>query len=158
MTELKIVRKKFWREKQKRIDNTYVSVAALEMPEVDRYAYGLPAEGKEYTYIKQPTKEQTKEKIQRKWEHSKQKATSIVKMLALTRKLEKSKTLPILKPLTSQGKKKDGLLQRIEDISVDDSMEMNGSEQMHELKALMETASEVSSIGEDSDSEVGSDV
>ncbi len=105
LAELKKVRKRYWKEKQQRVNKTYVSVAALEMPEVDRYAYGLPAEGKEYTNIRPANSAEVKEKLMKKWESSKKKASAIVKMLDMTKKLRKSKTLPMLKPLTSHGSK-----------------------------------------------------
>ena len=105
MKELSNVRTKYLKEKKKRVRTTYVSVAALEMPEVDRYAYGLPADGKEYTILKsRPNK--TKLNIAEKWKESMHKARSIVKVLALRDKVERTMTLPILKPLTSHAKRK----------------------------------------------------
>ena len=108
MKELTNVRDRFWKEKKKRVKNTYVSVAALEMPEVDRYAYGLPADGKEYTFVKKRTM-QSKSNTAEKWNESMQKARSIVKVLGLREKVERTMTLPILKPLTLHSKSKTNL-------------------------------------------------
>ena len=105
MKELANVRNRFWKEKKRRVRNTYVSVAALEMPEVDRYAYGLPADGKEYTISKKKTVK-IKSDPTDKWNLSMQKARSIVKVLALREKVERTMTLPVLKPLTSHRKRK----------------------------------------------------
>ncbi|XP_065071323.1 uncharacterized protein LOC135695997 isoform X2 [Rhopilema esculentum] len=104
MNELKNVRKKFWSEKKKRVSSTYVSVAALDTPEVDRYAYGLPEEGKEYTFVKKSFVK-SKTEYKDKWDKSVQKAKSIVKLLDLKEKVKQTRTLPILKPLTSQSKR-----------------------------------------------------
>ena len=104
MNELKNVRKKFWSEKKKRVSSTYVSVAALDTPEVDRYAYGLPEEGKEYTFVKKSFVK-SKTDYKDKWDKSVQKAKSIVKLLDLKEKVKQTRALPILKPLTSQSKR-----------------------------------------------------
>eukprot|EP00794_Sanderia_malayensis_P005130 gene5130-5778_t len=103
VTELRKVRKRYLREKQKRVNTTYVSIAALEMPEVDRYAYGLPAEGKEYTLLRPSKTLEAKEMVRKKWESSIKKTNALVKMIDLSKKIEKSRTLPILKPLPSNA-------------------------------------------------------
>lgn len=121
MKELANVRNRFLKEKQKRVRNTYVSVAALEMPEVDRYAYGLPADGKEYKFTKKKNVK-NKASIEGRWQDSMQKARSIVKVLALREKVARTMTLPILKPLTShKNRKKD--VNRPDDTVLEDSVD-----------------------------------
>ena len=158
MKELSNVRNRFWKEKKKRVRTTYVSVAALEMPEVDRYAYGLPADGKEYTIVKKrPVK--TKSNAAQKWKESMQKARSIVKVLALRDKVERTMTLPILKPLTSHSKRKKGA-NKVENLEENKSNDINSVEMQNDVndnetknedfdetglnaaKALLETMSE----------------
>ena len=106
LKELKDLRDKYFNEKQRRVNRTYVSLAALEMPEVNRYAYGLPPEGKEFTYIKIPSKANTKEKYKKLWKQTMKKASSVAKMLQLSNSFENSGPLPVLKlkrPKTRKG-------------------------------------------------------
>jgi len=162
MAELSNVRNKFWKEKKKRVRTTYVSVAALELPEVDRYAYGLPADGKEYTIItKKPAK--SKSNAAERWKASMCTAKSIVKVLALRDKVERTKTLPILKPLTSHSKRRKGV-NKIEDFddtelndtyndelaNLEDDGEANNVDatetKLSAAKALLELTSDLSSL------------
>lgn len=104
MGELKTVRQKFMKEKKKRVSSTYVSVAALETPEVDRYAYGLPEDGKEYTLVKKNSF--VKASYKKKWDESVQKAKTIVNAFDIRGKLERTMTLPVLKPITPRLSRK----------------------------------------------------
>ncbi|XP_031564395.1 uncharacterized protein LOC116299824 isoform X2 [Actinia tenebrosa] len=92
--ELKRVRDRYFKDKQRRTKHSHISLNALETPQVSRHAYGLPEEGKEFEETTLARK--TEKRLQDIWKKAVRRAIVIDKMINSNKKaLEPS--LPLIR-------------------------------------------------------------
>lgn len=82
--ELKRVRDRYFKDKERRTKHTHISLNALETPQVSRLAYGLPEEGKEFEDTKLARK--TEQRLQEIWKKAVRRAIVIDKMINSNKK------------------------------------------------------------------------
>lgn len=78
-SELKRLRDRFSKDKERRHRRSYVSANALECPRVSRQAYGLPEDGQEYT--QSGVTEHAQQKLRDIWKNAMKRAALVDKMI-----------------------------------------------------------------------------
>lgn len=84
--ELKRVRDRFSKDKERRHRSSYVSVNALECPQVSRLAYGLPEDGQEYR--QSGVTQHAQEKLRDIWRNAMKRAALMDKMISIRTKVK----------------------------------------------------------------------
>lgn len=82
--ELKRVRDRYFKDKERRTKHSHISLNALETPQVSRHAYGLPEEGKEFEETKLASK--TEQRLQEIWRKAVRRAIVIDKIINSNKK------------------------------------------------------------------------
>ena len=83
-SELKRVRERFSKDREHRRKNSYVSLSALECPQVSRQAYGLPEDGHEYR--QSSVMQHAQEKLRDIWKNAMKRAVIVDKMIGVMKK------------------------------------------------------------------------
>lgn len=78
-SELKRVRDRFSKDRERRRKCSYVSVSALECPQVSRQAYGLPEDGHEYRHS--GVTQHAQQKLRDIWKNAMKRAAIVDKMI-----------------------------------------------------------------------------
>ena len=92
-SELKRVRDRFSKDRERRRKCSYVSVNALECPQVSRQAYGLPEDGHEYRHS--GVTQHAQQKLRDIWKNAMKRAAIVDKMINVRTKEKES--LPEIK-------------------------------------------------------------
>lgn len=92
-SELKRLRDRFSKDKERRHRRSHVSVNALECPQVSRHAYGLPEDGHEYT--QSGVTQHAQQKLRDIWKNAIKRAALVDKMISIRTKEKAS--LPEIK-------------------------------------------------------------
>ena len=83
-SELKRVRERFSKDREHRRKSSYVSLSALECPQVSRQAYGLPEDGHEYR--QSSVMQHAQEKLRDIWKNAMKRAVIVDKMIGVMKK------------------------------------------------------------------------
>ncbi|XP_078357718.1 uncharacterized protein LOC144642595 isoform X3 [Oculina patagonica] len=83
-SELKRLRERFSKDKERRHRRSHVSVHALECPRVSRQAYGLPEDGQEYT--PSGVTQHAEQKLRDIWRNAMKRAALVDKMINVRKK------------------------------------------------------------------------
>lgn len=83
-SELKRVRDRYSKDRERRYRRSHVSLSALEMPQVSRHAYGLPEDGHEYSHSS--VVQHTQEKLRDIWQNAMKRAAIVDKMIRIRTK------------------------------------------------------------------------
>lgn len=147
-SELKRLRERYSRDKDRRNRKSYLSLNALESPQVSRHAYGLPEEGQEH--LQSGVAQQARERLRDIWKSALKRAALVDKMVNM--RTQQKVPLPEIKIRRQSVSQKEVRMLRDEE-NREDKRRRNSIEMVNQLEMILGEIDVMSTVVSDSDEE-----
>ena len=131
-SELKRLRERYSRDKDRRNKRSYLSLNALESPQVSRHAYGLPEEGHEH--MQSGVTQQAQERLRDIWQSAMKRAALVDKILNSW--MQQKAPLPEIKIRRQSVSHKEARRPSDEE-NIEDKLRRNSKETVNQLEMVL---------------------